>query len=113
MAVGLERYFDHGVAGKCAVKIVKLLTACGSDSEGQAQIIASFAGAHLDGGGIEARVKLLGNLRHGFCKTVDPCTHHFDGKVAGVFNQRLFSRVTWGGGHGGCAHEIGRWLVQI
>jgi hypothetical protein len=93
--------------------IVKLLSACGSDGQGQAQIIASFTGAHLDGGGIEVGIKLLGNLRHGFCKTIDPCAHHFDGKVAGVFNQRLFSRVAWDGGYGGCAHGIGLWLAQI
>ena len=107
MAVGLERYFDHGVARECAVKIVQLFSAGGSDGEGQAQVIAGFAGAHFNGGGVEAGVELLGNLSHGFGKSVDPCAHHFDGKVAGIFNQGLFSRVAWDGGNGGGAHVIG------
>ena len=107
MAVGLERYFDHGVACECVVKIVKLLSACGFDGEGQAQVIAGLAGTHFDGGRVEAGVELLCNLGHGFGKTIDPGAHHFDGKVAGVFNQGLFSRVAWDGGSGGGAHEIG------
>ncbi|MEY3117697.1 MAG: hypothetical protein RL629_1516, partial [Pseudomonadota bacterium] len=57
-----------------------------------------FARPHFKGGWIEAGVKLLGNVAHGFCKTVHPCAHDFDWKVAGVFNQRLSLRV---GGNGG------------
>jgi hypothetical protein len=41
---------------------------------------------------------LLGNLAHGFCKTVHPCAHDFDWKVTRVFYQRLSLSV---GGNGG------------
>ena len=98
MGLDLKRYFDHGVSGEGAVKIVQLLSTCGPDREGDTQVVARFAGPHFKGGWIEAGVKLLGNVAHGFCKTVHPCAHDFDWKVTGVFNQRLSLSV---GGNGG------------
>jgi hypothetical protein len=41
---------------------------------------------------------LLGNLAHGFCKTVHPCAHDFDWKVTWVFNQRFSLNVVRNGG---------------
>ena len=80
------------------VKIVKLFSACGPDREGDTQVVARFAGPHFKRGRIEAGVELLGNLAHGFCKTVHPCTHDFDGKVTGVLNQRFCLSLARKGG---------------
>lgn len=102
-----EGYFDHGVAGQCAVQVVQLFSAGGLDGQGDAQVIAGFAGAHFNGGWIEARVELLGHFGHGFCKAVYACTHNLDGKVARIFNQGLFARiVVEGGGVRGAHHGL-------
>ncbi|MEY3063186.1 MAG: hypothetical protein RI994_2438 [Pseudomonadota bacterium] len=98
MRLELKRYFDHGMPCEGEVKIVQLLSACGPDCERHTQVVASFAGPHFKGGWIETGVKLLGNLAHGFCKTVHPCAHDFDWKVTRVFYQRLSLSV---GGNGG------------
>ncbi len=86
-------HFDHGVAGQCAVKIVELLSAGGPDGERDAEVVARFAGTHLDVGRIEAWVELLCQRNHGFGKAVNACAHDFDGKVTGVFNQRFFAWI--------------------
>jgi hypothetical protein len=44
MGLDLKRYFDHGVSGEGAVKIVQLLSTCGPDREGDTQVVARFAG---------------------------------------------------------------------
>jgi len=98
MGLDLKRYFDHGVPREGEVKIVQLLSACGPDGESHTQVVACLAGPHFKGGRIEVGVELLGNLAHGFCKTVHPCAHDFDGKVTGVFNQRFFLSVSGNGG---------------
>ncbi len=103
--LGLQRNLDHGVAGQCAVQIVQLLSACGPDGEGHTEVVASFAGAHLNGGRIEARVELLCKPAHGFSKAVNPWAHDFDREVAGVFNQGLFSGVVGNGGLCRGAHQ--------
>ena len=94
MLLELKRYFDHGMPCEGEVKIVQLLSACGPDGECHTQVVACFAGPHFKGGWIEAGVELLGNLAHGFCKTVHPCAHDFDWKVTGVINQRLSLSVS-------------------
>ena len=111
--MSLERYFDHRVVRECAVNIVKLISVCGPDREGNTQVITSFAGPHLNGGRVKAGVELFGDLSHGFCKTIHPCPHHFDGEVTGVFNQRLFSGVAWNGGEGGGTHVVSLYQGQI
>ena len=98
MGLELKRYFDHGVRSEGEVKIVQLLSACGPDGERHTQVVACFAGPHFKGGRIEVGVELLGNLAHGFCKTVDPCAHDFDRKVTGVINQRFCLSVAGQGG---------------
>ncbi len=98
MGLELKRYFDHGVPCEGEVKIVQLLSACGPDGECHTQVIACFAGPHFKGGWIEAGVELLGNMAHGFCKTVHPRAHDFDRKVTGVFNQRISLNVSRNGG---------------
>ena len=111
--MSLERYFDHRVVRECAVNIVKLISVCGPDREGNTQVITSFAGPHLNGGRVKAGVELFGDLSHGFCKTINPGPHHFDGEVTGVFNQRLFSGVAWNGGEGGGTHVVSLYQGQI
>ena len=111
MGLDLKRYFDHGVSGEGAVKIVQLLSTCGPDREGDTQVVARFAGPHFKRGRIEAGVELLGNLAHGFCKTIDPCTHDFDGKVTGVLNQRFF--VGGVGKRGLCRSAHKKWVVEM
>ena len=111
MGLELERYFDHGMPCEGKVKIVQLLSACGPDGERHTQVIACFAGPHFKGGRIEAGVELLGNLAHGFCKTVHPCTHDFDGKVTGVLNQRFF--VGGVGKRGLCRSAHKKWVVEM
>ena len=97
--VDLQRNLDHGVASQGAIQIVQLLSACGPDGEGHTEVVASFAGAHLDGGRIEVWIELLCKLAHGFGKAVNPCAHDFDGKVTGVFNQGCFCSVGAQGAH--------------
>ena len=96
--LGLQRKLDHGVASERAIQIVQLFSACCPDGEGHTEVVTCFAGAHLDGGWIEAWIELLCKLAHGFGKAVNPCAHDFDGKVAGVLNQGLFSGVVGNGG---------------
>ncbi len=98
MWLDLKRYLDHGMTRECAVKIVQLLSTCSPDCECHTQVIACFARPHFKGGRIEVGVELLGNLAHGFCKTVDPCAHDFDRKVTGVINQRFCLSVAGQGG---------------
>ncbi len=93
------------------VKIVKLFSACGPDREGDTQVVARFAGPHFKGSRIEVGVELLGNLAHGFCKTVHPCAHDFDGKVTGVLNQRFF--VGGVGKRGLCRSAHKKWVVEM
>ena len=98
MWLELKSYFDHGMPCEGEVKIVQLFSACGPDGERHTQVVAGFAWPHFKGGWIEAGVKLLGNLAHGFCKTVHPWAHDFDWKVTGVFNQRFSLNVSRNGG---------------
>ena len=98
MRLELKSDFDHGMPCEGEVKIVQLFSACGPDGERHTQVVACFARPHFKGGWIEAGVKLLGNVAHGFCKTVHPCAHDFDWKVTGVFNQRLSVGVIGNGG---------------
>ena len=106
MSICSKHDFDHRMRGQGAVQVIQLLTAGGGDVERHAQVVAAFAGAQLDGGGVKARVELQGHLAHGFGKAVDHGTHDLDGKDRGVLDQAVFAGVGargWGdgGAHGG------------
>jgi len=85
------------------VKIVKLFSACGPDREGDTQVVARFAGPHFKGSRIEVGVELLGNVAHGFCKTVHPCAHDLTGKSQGYsISDSLWAALE----RGGCAEAL-------
>jgi hypothetical protein len=111
-AASLKRNFDHGVRRQREIHVVQLLATGCANGQGHTQVIARFAGTHFQSGGIVFRVKLLGDLNHGFCKTINPGAHDFDGKAAGVLNERLFAGVGLGGRAGGCAHNMG-WTERV
>ena len=82
----------------------KLLSAGGVNGQGHTEVVASLAGSHFQGGRIKCRVKLLGNLDHGVCKSINPGAHDFDGETAWVLIERLFGSVDMGR-IGGGAHK--------
>ncbi len=91
--------------GQSAVQVVELFAAGRRDAECHAQVIAAFAGAQLDGGGVKTRVELQGHLAHGFGKAVDHGAHDLDREDRGVLYQCVFARVDASGGCDGSAHE--------
>ena len=106
-AASLKRNFDHGVRRQREIHVVQLFATGCANGQGHTQVNARFAGTHFQSGGIVFRVKLLGDLNHGFCKTNNPGAHDLDGKAARVLNERLFAGVGLGGRAGGCAHNMG------
>jgi len=109
---GLKRNLDHRVRRECEVHVVQLCSACGTNGQSDTQVVSSFAGSHLQGGRVKCRVKLFGNLNHGFGKAIDPGAHDLDGKVAGVLYERLFARVEVGGRSGRSAHKEIQGIVE-
>ena len=91
--------------GQGAVEVVKLFAAGRRDAERHTQVVAAFAGAQLDGGGVKARIELQGKLAHGLGKAVDHRAHDLDRKDRGVFDQGVFARVDARGGCDGSTHE--------
>jgi hypothetical protein len=100
----LQHHFHHRVGTQCAVNLVQLLTAGGSDGERDAQVFAAAALAQLDGSGVKRGVKLVRDVGEGVDHAVDFEPHDFDGKLRRVFDQRLFFRDVHGGA---CSVENG------
>ena len=113
---GSQDDFDHRMGRQGPVELVELLAAGGGDGEGDAQVVALFAVAQLDGAGVKAGVELLGNMSHGMYKTLYLGAHHFDGKAAGVLDQGLLTgaaRGRWGCRHGVIIPFWGIWHSSI
>lgn len=91
--MGLKRQLHHGVTGEGEVKLVELFSASGAYGQSETDVISGFAGSYFESGRVEARIEFFGNFHHGFFKTSHSSAHHLDGKVARVFDQRLFARI--------------------
>ena len=70
-----------------AVQLVELLAAGGVDGDSDAQVIAPFAGAQLHCAGVEAGVKLPGDVGDGAHQMRVLETHHLDRKGTRVSDE--------------------------
>src|SRR5690606_21900664 len=76
----------HGVAMQCTIQGVELFARSGANGKRKAEIVAAFAGPHLDRGRIEVRVELLYECGERLGEIRMRLSHHLDGKVAGILD---------------------------
>ena len=77
------------MGAQCAVKLVKLFAAGGANSQGQAQVFSSTAGALCHAVVAPFGVKVTHDHQHGLDKTCHLLAHDFDGEITRVFNQAV------------------------
>ncbi len=94
----LKYHFHHGVGAERAVQLVKLFAAGGANGQGQAQVLASTAGALCHAVVAPSWVEMAHDHQHGLNKTFYLLAHDFDGEITGVRNQAVV---------GGCRHKKG------
>ena len=90
---GLQHHLDHGAGSQRAVQVVQLLAAGGRHGYGYTQVLVASAGAQLNFAGVKERIVLLRNGCYGVHKALLVEAHHLNGKVGGVFNQRIFAWI--------------------
>jgi len=118
MSTALQHHFHHRVRAQRAVQLIELLAAGGGDGDGHAQVVAAFAFAQFNRGGIKAGIEFLGDHGDGVDQAIHLVPHHLDGELGRVLDQgfgaRNFRKVAgcrWGG-HGG-AFQMGGLAVNV
>ena len=86
----LKYHFHHGMGAERAVQLIKLFAAGGANGQGQAQVLASTAGALCHAVVAPFGVEVTHDHQHGFDKTCHLLAHNFDREVAGIVNQAVF-----------------------
>jgi hypothetical protein len=90
-AIGsLKHNLDHRMMGQGLIEPIKLFAGLGVDGYGKAEIITVAAWPHLEQGRIKVGRVGSHDLADGFGEAINAGPHYFDGKAAGITNQRFF-----------------------